>query len=108
VVIALVATESVEVAEVAPEMVTEAGLKEMLGTDVTPLGPVTVPVRLTAPVKPPPGVTVIVLVPVDPAAMAAMLVPAMAIDGMDLTVAVTEVEAVTLPVTASAASTDTV
>jgi hypothetical protein len=105
--LATVATVSVEVVEVVPEIVTVVGFNEQVGTGTAPLGPVIEQVRFTAPVKPPPGVTEMVLVPVEPAAMVEMLVPAIAMEGADLTVTVKDVEAVTFPVTASEALTAT-
>ena len=81
VVVEVVATLSILVAAVVPVMVTIAGVKEQVGTDVAPEGPVTVQARLTAPVKPPLGVTVIVLDPGEPAVVV-MLVPLTAIAGV--------------------------
>ncbi len=74
------------------------------GADVAPVGPeVTAQVRVTAPVKPPDGVTVMVEAAEAPGLEMATGVEEMAMDGMTaaLTVTGTVVEAAILPVAAS-------
>ena len=56
---AVVATVRVDVCAVAPLMVTDAGILHVAGS-VAPVGPTTLQDRLTAPVNPPAGVTVMV------------------------------------------------
>jgi hypothetical protein len=99
-------TVSVEVDEAVPEMVTDDGENEQ----VAPAGDVIAQVRLTAPVKPPPGVTVTVLVPVVAGKVIVIGVPETPRLGTaaELTVREMAAVAVTLPVAASAPFTVTV
>ena len=91
----------------AAVIVTDAGVNEQVGTDIAPVGPVTAQVKATAPVKPPLGVTVTVLVPDVPGELILTVVPATAIAGavVPLTVSARDPVAVVTPVAAALTAT---
>jgi len=91
---------SVLVTAVVPEIVTGVGANAQVGADSAPLGALTVQVRFTAPVKPPPGVTVMVPEPVVAGRVMEMGEPATESVGVLVEATVTVIGAVptTLPV----------
>jgi hypothetical protein len=79
-VVAVVATLRVLGEAAVPAIVTDDGPREQVGTEVPVVG-VTAQVRLTAPVKPPLGVTEMALVP-DAPATTVILAPLIAMAGV--------------------------